>query len=304
MSVFGYRMMTTLSRCLLARNIDVTLMDVMRMDSFADGYLHRWTIPETTIAQVIAGRYEIRHAGGHLFIEPGEMYIVQANTAVAITHHFAGSGRMEAQWVRFNAMLYRTCDVIGLFETPLKIDGIAAQGISEIISALWGLAGRGGIGSADEVSGFIADAYRVPMLLMQLVQAIIGVSTPRAEAFALLNHADQLATVLEFIHRNLAATISMEALAGIACLSPSHFHARFRQAFGQTPVQYIRNMRVREACRLLLHTQRKVQDIAEATGFGNVYYFCRVFKALQGVSPGEYRTTNRMLVAGELVRRA
>ena len=287
--------MPTLSRCLLAKSIDVSLVDVNRMDSFADGYLHRWTIPETTIAQVIAGRYEIEHAGGHLFIEPGEMYILQANTAVAITHHFAGSGRMEAQWVRFSAMLYRTCDVVALFETPLKIGGTDALVISDIIGALWGLSGRGGIGSAEEIPRFIADAYRVPMLLMQLVQAIIGVSTPRSEAFALLKHADQLSTVLEFIHRNLATAISVEELAGIACLSPSHFHARFRQAFGQTPVHFIRAMRVREACRLLLLTQRKVQDIAEATGFGNVYYFCRVFKTLHGVSPGEYRRANQLL---------
>lgn len=65
-----------LSRIHLARNIDVSLVNVMRTDAFADGYVHRWTIPETTIAQVIAGRYEIEHAGGHLFIEPGEMYRV------------------------------------------------------------------------------------------------------------------------------------------------------------------------------------------------------------------------------------
>jgi len=287
-----------LSRHLLARNIDVSLVDVMRMDSFPDRYLHRWTIPETTIAQVIAGRYEIEHAGGHLFIEPGEMYIVQANTAVAITHHFGRSGHMEAQWVRFNTMLYRTCDVIGLFKTPLKIDGTSGQAISDIIGELWRFAARGGIGSEDEVSGFLMDAYRIPILLLQLVQAIIAISTPKPEAFALLNHADQLSTVLEFIHRNLSATIAMEELADIACLSPSHFHARFRQAFGQTPVQYIRDLRIREACRLLLNTQRKIQDIAEATGFGNVYYFSRVFKSLQGVSPGEYRATNSLLRLG------
>src|SRR5271154_1908744 len=115
------------SRIQLARNIDVSLVNVMRTDAFADGYVHRWTTPETTIAQVIAGRYEIEHAGGHLFIEPGELYLVQANTTVTITHHFAESGRMEAQWVRFNAMLYRTCDVISLFETPLKVDVASGQ---------------------------------------------------------------------------------------------------------------------------------------------------------------------------------
>ncbi|MCW3098811.1 MAG: AraC family transcriptional regulator [Chthonomonadaceae bacterium] len=285
-----------LSRIHLAKNIDVSLVNVMRTDAFTDGYVHRWTIPETTIAQVIAGRYEIEHAGGHLFIEPGEMYIVQANTTVAITHHFAESGRMEAQWVRFNAMLYRTCDVISLLEVPLKIDAASGQCMGDFISGLWSLAGRGGIGSAEEIPGFLADAYRIPILLMQLVQAIIGLSTPSPEALALLDHADRLAPVLEFIHQNLAkGGIAVEDLAKISCLSLSHFHALFRRAFGQTPVQYIRGMRIREACRLLINTQQKIHQIAEATGFGNAYYFCRVFKTLHGVSPGEYRKANSLL---------
>lgn len=284
-----------LSRIHLAKNIDVSLVNVMRTDAFTDGYVHRWTIPETTIAQVIAGRYEIEHAGGRLFIEPGEMYIVQANTTVAITHHFAESGRMEAQWVRFNAMLYRTCDVISLFEAPLKIDAASGRGIGDLISELCSLVGRGGIGSAEEIPGFFVDAYRIPILLIQLVQAIIGLSTPRPEALALLDHADRLAPVLEFIHRNLARSIAVDELANISCLSLSHFHAQFRHAFGQTPVQYIRGMRIREARRLLINTQQKLHQIAEATGFGNAYYFCRVFKTLHGVSPGEYRKANSLL---------
>ena len=45
-----------LSRIDLATNMDVSLVNVLRSDAFADGYVHRWTIPETTLAQVIAGR--------------------------------------------------------------------------------------------------------------------------------------------------------------------------------------------------------------------------------------------------------
>jgi AraC-like DNA-binding protein len=262
---------------------------------FEDKKVDRWMMLETTVSQAIAGRYEIEHAGGHFFVEPGEMYLHQANTQVTITHHFGTCGRMEAQWVRFHSRVYKAHDAMSLFTMPLKIGGARAMAIGKIIGELAEVVNHGGAQSQDEIVRCLLDTYRIPMLLMQLVLEIAAVSVPREGSFALLDSADRMAPVLEHIHKHLSETIHVEDLAEVACMSQSYFHAAFKQAFQQSPIHYIRGLRIREACQLLSNTQQKIQDIAELTGFGNAYYFCRAFKMVQGCSPKEYRRVNRSI---------
>lgn len=286
----------TLSPKILAHHIDVSLHDARRME-FADKLAHRWMLMETTISQVIAGRYEIEHSGSRFFVEPGEMYLHQANTDIAITHHFGSCGRMESQWVRFNSWVYKTHDVVSLFTLPLKIGGAPAQAIGEIIGELVEISGGKNAPPQDDIARCIFETYRIQMQLMRIVQIITEISEPKPGGLALLDSANRMAPVLEYIHRHLSETILVEELATVACMSQSHFHAAFKQAFQQSPIHYIRSLRVREARRLLANTQKKIQDIAELTGFGNAYYFCRAFKAIQGCSPKDYRKANRFMTS-------
>lgn len=280
---------------ILAQHIDVMLEDARRKE-FDDGVRDSRMTVDTTVSQVIAGRYEIEHPQGHYFVEPGEVYLHQANTPVAITHHFGSSGRMELHWARFHSTVYKTHDAVSLFDMPLKVGGDAAREIGRTIEELVDITNRAAAGSEGEMGRLMQDTYRIPLLLAQMMRIIIEASEPRPGAFALLEHANRMAPVLEYIHRELAEPIRVEDLADIACLSESHFHTTFKQAFGASPIQYIRALRIREACRLLMGTHRQVQEIAEMTGFGNAYYFCRAFKAQLNVSPSQYRKINASML--------
>lgn len=280
---------------ILAQHIDVMLEDARRK-AFDDGVQDRRMTVDTTVSQVIAGRYEIEHPEGHYFVEPGEVYLHQANIPVAITHHFGSCGRMESHWVRFHSTIYKTHDAVSLFDMPLKVEGDVAREIGQTIEELVDVTNCAPAGSEGEFGRLMQDTYRVPMLLARIMQAIVEVSTPRPGAFALLEHANRMSPVLQYIHHHLAESIRVEDLADIACLSESHFHTTFKQAFGDSPIQYIRALRIREACRLLMGTHRQVQEIAEITGFGNAYYFCRAFKAQLNVSPSQYRKINASML--------
>jgi AraC-like DNA-binding protein len=278
----------------LAQQLDVILEDA-RQERFPDKKQHRRMTLDTVVSRVLEGEYEIEHPDGHYFVGPGEVYLHQANIPVSITHHVGSSGRMESQWVRFHALIYKAHDVVSCFSMPLKVSGKSADEIGSIIDEMIEIVNRDPEDSAMDLGRFMHDAYRVPLLLNTLMQIIISLSTPKPEGFRQLKAADSMAPVLQYIHRNLAEHISVEDLAAVACMSESHFYAAFKQAFGEPPIQYIRLLRIREASRLLVRTRDKVQDIAEATGFGSTYYFSRAFKALLGVSPNQYRKINSSL---------
>ncbi|QGV79138.1 helix-turn-helix transcriptional regulator [Streptomyces ficellus] len=62
-----------------------------------------------------------------------------------------------------------------------------------------------------------------------------------------------------------------------------------KAATGRTPGQHVREARVQEAKRLLVHTGLTVRQVAARVGFADPAYFCRFFRRETGVSPGEFR---------------
>lgn len=95
--------------------------------------------------------------------------------------------------------------------------------------------------------------------------------------------------VLKHISAEPQAGWSSERLAAIAGLSPSRFTAIFGQHIGQSPMRYVRAVRMEHACSLLSSSNDSITTIAEACGFSDPYHFSRVFHKHYGRSPSEWR---------------
>ncbi len=109
-----------------------------------------------------------------------------------------------------------------------------------------------------------------------------------------LRHVLQpLLPAIERVERELGTALSVAQLARDCHLSENHFIRRFRECVGQTPGQYIQERRVRLAAQKLLFTDDTIDTIAEACGFGNRFYFSRLFTRQVGVSPAAYRKAAR-----------
>ena len=93
----------------------------------------------------------------------------------------------------------------------------------------------------------------------------------------------------QHIHASLGATLTLPELARHAGLSISAFTRLFRHCHGVPPVRFIMQTRVREAARLLAHTELTLDEIAERTGFPNRAYFSRIFSKLTGEPPAHFR---------------
>lgn len=99
--------------------------------------------------------------------------------------------------------------------------------------------------------------------------------------------------VAAFIADNYAKKLLLADLAAIAGMSESRFKHVFAQTFAATPGRYITTIRLNAARRLLEESDDLLADIAAATGFFDQSHMTRAFKAMRGLTPGEYRSRHR-----------
>jgi AraC-like DNA-binding protein len=98
-----------------------------------------------------------------------------------------------------------------------------------------------------------------------------------------------VARALTLLHDAPARDWTLEDLAALAATSRSVLSERFAHFIGQPPMQYLRELRMQLASRLLAEDGAKVAGVAAAVGFESEAAFSRAFKKCVGVSPDEWR---------------
>ena len=98
---------------------------------------------------------------------------------------------------------------------------------------------------------------------------------------------------VKYLRENCTAPISIEELAEISFISPSHLFRLFKEKLGVTPIEYKNSLRIEKAKLLLFDPECTVSEIADILGFDNACYFTRIFKKSTGLSPLQYRKTKK-----------
>ena len=100
---------------------------------------------------------------------------------------------------------------------------------------------------------------------------------------------DGVQAVREYIARNLQKNLTVQALAALMHMSPSHFSRVFKRRTGLSPYDYVLTARLNRAKEYLQRTDLSVSEIAFETGFNSDANFIYFFTKHVGLSPGKFR---------------
>ena len=101
--------------------------------------------------------------------------------------------------------------------------------------------------------------------------------------------SSQIRAILHYFEEHSGEKITQQTLCDLTGMSAATLARHFSQETGTTPMDYLRRLRLRNACRDLLQTRDSVGEIAARWGYENIYYFSNAFKRMYGCAPSEYR---------------
>lgn len=100
--------------------------------------------------------------------------------------------------------------------------------------------------------------------------------------------------VIEYLHSNLERKITVEDMAGIARMAPSHFSRIFKKESGKTPMDYLNHIRMERVKKFLLAGDKSITEIAVECGFGSSSYLSACFYKKFKISPSSYCKKGRI----------
>ncbi len=152
---------------------------------------------------------------------------------------------------------------------PLYLDAISGQFVAEIDNAE----------SLDELNALLPKMIRHYCLLVQ--------------RHSLERYSAPVRSCLNYIDFHYMEPLSLESLADRFTINKNYLSSRFHREVGMTVTDYINQTRVRRSVKLLEKSDLSMQAVAEQCGFTDANYFTRVFKKINGVSPNEYRRSQK-----------
>ena len=152
--------------------------------------------------------------------------------------------------------------------------------------------------------GYLSKPFETDVLIAR-IDNLIRSKRQKQKAFRTENHIKLstldypspdtlfLQTLADYIHAHLDEEhFGIEQLATELNLSKSTLHRKMKAMTGLTPLDFIRNIRLKYACEMLSRHDRTISEIAFATGFSSPKYFTKCFKDEFGMTPTEFQQKN------------
>lgn len=132
--------------------------------------------------------------------------------------------------------------------------------------------------------------------LMELILFIIRCRRFEENAVKEMDVDNQLMQeIATYIYNNYYKKISLEDIAKKFHISRSYLSKKFKSVTGFGFKEYLINVRIKNACRLLLETNKSITDIAFECGFNDSNYFGDAFRHIKGISPNKYRKNSERI---------
>ena len=96
-------------------------------------------------------------------------------------------------------------------------------------------------------------------------------------------------TSIEYLESNYTESFSLDELAASVNYSKSHFCYLFKAVTGNTYIEYLHQLRINQAKKLLRETAKTITDISYEVGYHTIAHFNKHFKLITGLTPSQYR---------------
>ncbi|MEM1485122.1 helix-turn-helix domain-containing protein [Oscillospiraceae bacterium PP1C4] len=151
----------------------------------------------------------------------------------------------------------------------LSAEGVINENFEETVK---------GIGSIDQLQHYIIKTFT------NVARHISSITSDE-----LINRNLIIDMAKDYIKENYDKKLTLQDICEEVYLSPNYFSCLFKKVTGETYMDYLKNVRMDQAKRLLFDPKRKVYEIAAEIGYSDYKYFTTQFKKMIGLSPKEYR---------------
>jgi len=207
-------------------------------------------------------------AGTCFFLYPGVWHRYKPNPNVG----------WEEYWVGFNGFYIQQMMANGFFE---RQNPFIYLGLNKDILILF----------RDLIESVQASLTGYPQQIAGITLQILGLINNISQHHEYNdNPVGKLISKAKFIiQESFEDTLDMEKLARELPMGYSSFRKAFKRITGESPNQYHLKLRLERAKNLLTTTVLNINEVADQTGFESVFYFSKLFKKKNGVSPNSFR---------------
>lgn len=246
--------------------------------------------PELAIRDRRIDHYALGHiAAGHGFVEserggrhpvgPGSVFWLFPNDP----HSIVPDSRWVERWVMFSGDLAATYERAGLLDRRVPVaNGRAIPSLPSLFDEVIDTLAAGG-----PLAGLSASAL-LPRLLVLAHGARTSLLKPPPGA------SSPVARALGIIEREAADGIAPIEVARRVGIGYAALRKLFREQTGLSMKEFMLRSKLRRAKELLAQSQESIESIASAVGITDPFYFSRLFRRYEGLSPRAYRRRSRM----------
>lgn len=226
-----------------------------------------------------AGRGELLSPGGGAAVRAGDVLLLPRGEAHS--YRALAEDPWTLYWVHFNG------EEAAAFARYVRGDAgpVLHSGVEPAV--LSGFEALLAAATRDyRLNSYITASNRLRQLLTEIAQYCERSPSAR------LGRVD-FVSLQRFMRERIGGQLTLRELADLARLSPQHFANRYRERTGIAPLQHFQQMKIQAACRLLDSTDDSIKVIAARLGYHDPLYFSRAFRRTQGISPRDYRESQR-----------
>jgi AraC-type DNA-binding domain-containing proteins len=181
-------------------------------------------------------------------------------------------------WCHFTAKI-GTLHLSDIIKTPVFIDVSDKSYLVDLFSQLVEYTKK------DD----LISALKEKSLMLEIITYFMSQKSDMDFTQNSLSVFDKTEALTQYIYNNLKGDLSIEKLANVIHFHPNYFMKFFKKHLGDSPMRYIKKIRIEKAKLLLKTTKMSIHEISDEIGFHDVYHFSKEFRNYTGFSPSNFR---------------